>query len=137
MGWYWHHLDHMMQIICTSLQTDNHASTSSLTFLRAGCSSCRRTNNIKTLVNDKYDKQWCQFCYAVLFRCSIVHVLSTGVSLCCCTSASDIYYRCVNAINCTRKSMSDNLLWALDIADANMYLCSKELRPGEQMISSV
>jgi len=27
MGWHWHQLDHM-QIICTSLQTDNHASTS-------------------------------------------------------------------------------------------------------------
>jgi len=25
-GWHWHQLDHM-QIICTSLQTDNHAST--------------------------------------------------------------------------------------------------------------
>jgi len=24
MGWQWHQLDHM-QIICTSLQTDNHA----------------------------------------------------------------------------------------------------------------
>jgi len=29
MGWQCHQLDHM-QIICTSLQTDNHASTSSL-----------------------------------------------------------------------------------------------------------
>jgi len=29
--WQWHHLDHM-QIICTLLQTDNHASTSSLSF---------------------------------------------------------------------------------------------------------
>ena len=29
----WHQLDHM-QIICTSLQTDNHASTSSLIFYR-------------------------------------------------------------------------------------------------------
>ena len=29
MGWQWHQLNHM-QIICTSLQTDNHASTSSL-----------------------------------------------------------------------------------------------------------
>jgi len=29
MGWQWHQLDHL-QIICTSLQTDNHASTSSL-----------------------------------------------------------------------------------------------------------
>jgi len=30
-GWQWHQLDHM-QIICTSLQTDNHASTSSLKY---------------------------------------------------------------------------------------------------------
>ena len=29
MGWQWHQLDHM-QIICTLLQTDNHASTSTL-----------------------------------------------------------------------------------------------------------
>ena len=31
MGWQWHQLDHM-QIISTSLQTDNHASTPSLNF---------------------------------------------------------------------------------------------------------
>jgi len=31
MGWQWHQLDHM-QIICTSLQTDNHGSTSPLSF---------------------------------------------------------------------------------------------------------
>jgi len=30
-AWQWHQLDHM-QIICTSLQTDNHASTSPLSF---------------------------------------------------------------------------------------------------------
>jgi len=30
-GWQWHQLDHM-QISCTSLQTDNHTSTSSLNF---------------------------------------------------------------------------------------------------------
>jgi len=29
MAWQWHKLDHM-QIICTSLQTDNEARTSSL-----------------------------------------------------------------------------------------------------------
>jgi len=33
MGWQWYQLDHM-QIICTSLQTDNHASTSPLSFYR-------------------------------------------------------------------------------------------------------
>ena len=31
LGWQWHQLDHM-QIICTSLQTDNHVNTSSLFF---------------------------------------------------------------------------------------------------------
>jgi len=31
MGWQWHQLHHM-QIICTSLQSDNHAGTSSLVF---------------------------------------------------------------------------------------------------------
>jgi len=33
IGWHWHQLYHM-QIICTLLQTDNHASTSSLNFYR-------------------------------------------------------------------------------------------------------
>jgi len=31
MGWQWHQLDHM-RIICTALQTDNHANTLSLNF---------------------------------------------------------------------------------------------------------
>jgi len=48
MGWQWHQLDHM-QIICTSIQTDNHASTSPLKFLLAGCPSCYPTNSIKAL----------------------------------------------------------------------------------------
>jgi len=33
MGWQWHQLDYM-QIICTSVQTDNHASTSPVSFYR-------------------------------------------------------------------------------------------------------
>jgi len=40
MGRQWHQLDHM-QISCTSLQTDNHASTSQLSFLQTGCPSSR------------------------------------------------------------------------------------------------
>ena len=32
-GWQWHQLDHM-QIICSLLQTDNHGSTSPLSFYR-------------------------------------------------------------------------------------------------------
>jgi len=33
MGWQWHQLD-PMQMSCTLLHTDNHASTSSLSFYR-------------------------------------------------------------------------------------------------------
>ena len=35
--------------VCTSLQTDNHASTPPLSFLQAGCPSCRPTNSFKAL----------------------------------------------------------------------------------------
>jgi len=45
--WQWHQLGHTQ--VCTSLQTDNHASTSPLRFLQAGCPSCRPTNSIKAL----------------------------------------------------------------------------------------
>jgi len=43
----WHQLGHMQ--VCTLLQTDNHANTSPLCFLQAGCPSCRPTNSIKAL----------------------------------------------------------------------------------------
>ena len=45
--WQWHQLGHMQ--VCTSLQTDNHVSTSPLSFLQAGCPSCRPTNSVKAL----------------------------------------------------------------------------------------
>jgi len=35
--------------VCTSLQTDNHASTPPLSFLQAGCPSCRPTTSVKAL----------------------------------------------------------------------------------------
>ena len=35
LEWKWHHLGHMQ--VCTSLQTDNHASTPTLSFLQARC----------------------------------------------------------------------------------------------------
>jgi len=43
----WNQLGHMQ--VCTSLQTDNHASTPLLSFLQAGCLSCRPTNSVKAL----------------------------------------------------------------------------------------
>ena len=35
--------------VCTSLQTDSHASTSLLIFFQAGCPSCHPTNSVKAL----------------------------------------------------------------------------------------
>jgi len=49
--WQWHRLDHMQ--VCTSLQTDNHANTSPLSSLQAGCPSCRPTNSVKALKADR------------------------------------------------------------------------------------
>jgi len=44
--WHWNPLGHMQ--VCTSLQTDNHASTSPLSFLQAGCPSCCPTNSVNS-----------------------------------------------------------------------------------------
>jgi len=49
--WQWHQLGHVQ--VCTSLQTDNHASTSLLSFLQAGCPSCHPTNSVKALKANK------------------------------------------------------------------------------------
>jgi len=45
--WQWHQLGHMQ--VCTLLQTDNHAITPPLSFLKAGCPSYRPTNSVKAL----------------------------------------------------------------------------------------
>jgi len=44
--WQWHQLGHMQ--VCTSLQTDNHASKPPLSFVPA-CPSCCPTNSVKAL----------------------------------------------------------------------------------------
>jgi len=43
----WHQRGHMR--VCTELPTDNRASTPPLSFLQAGCPSCRPTNSVKAL----------------------------------------------------------------------------------------
>jgi len=65
--WQWHQLGHMQ--VCTSLQTDNPASTPPLSFLQAGCPSCRPTNSVKALqasaVNSMMHKYTCSVVYYV------------------------------------------------------------------------
>ena len=52
MRWQWHQLDHT-QVTCTSLQTDNHASTLITLFFTdwtgGGCSSCHPIDSVKAL----------------------------------------------------------------------------------------
>jgi len=54
--WQWHQLGHMQ--VCTSLQSDNHASTPPLSFLQTGCPSCRPTNSVKALKTVQTNWQW-------------------------------------------------------------------------------
>jgi len=51
--------------VCTSLQTDNHANTSLLSFLQAGCPSCRPTNSVKALKAIFLEQQYFTICQKV------------------------------------------------------------------------
>ena len=61
--WPWRQLGHMQ--VCTSLQTDNHASTPPLSFLQAGCPSCRPANSVKALSFVTY----CQILWPQTLQC--------------------------------------------------------------------
>jgi len=54
--WQWHRLGFTQ--VCISLQTDNHASTQPLSFLQAGCPSCRSTNSVKALKALNIEQQY-------------------------------------------------------------------------------
>ena len=72
MGRQWHQLDHI-QIICTSLQTDNHASTSPLRFYRpdvlpaaqptVSTQSAEDSNHWGTTTPNLYLEVWASPCY--------------------------------------------------------------------------
>jgi len=47
--------------VSTLLQTDNHISTPPLSFLQAGCPSCRPTNSVKALKQQTFS-QMKKFC---------------------------------------------------------------------------
>ena len=55
--------------VCTLLQTDNHASTPPLSFLQAGCPSCRPTNSVKAL---KAYALWSFLMVLALAACSTI-----------------------------------------------------------------
>ena len=71
--WQWHQLGHMQ--VCTSLQTDNHASTPPLSFLQAGCPSWHPSNSVwrpqdySATRSKLYTQQWHKYsqCQSVEF----------------------------------------------------------------------
>jgi len=63
--WQWNPLGHMQ--VCTSHQTDNHASTPPLSFLQAGCPSCHPTNSVKALKAKKLIIKLTGYCTALLW----------------------------------------------------------------------
>ena len=46
--WQWHQLGHMQ--VCSSLQTDNHASTPPLSFYRLTNQQCQSTEALKAVI---------------------------------------------------------------------------------------
>jgi len=66
--WPWHQLGHMQ--VCTSLKTDNNASTPPLSFLQAGCPSCRPTNSVKALKTVLWSMAHLPFTYSYIYHTS-------------------------------------------------------------------
>jgi len=92
MGWQWHQLDHM-EIICTSLQTDNYASTSSLNCLQAKCSSLRLNSSLQALKasvvyrnldREEFIKVFTYFCTKLIETTVFVFFFVKYISCFCC-----------------------------------------------------
>ena len=90
----WHQLGHMQ--VCTSLQTDNHISTPRLSFLQAGCPSCRPTNSVEVM-KDTYNNaamtsysntSLCSATY-VCWQCGTAHIAHR-----CCSCNQSITHAC-------------------------------------------
>ena len=117
-GWQWHQLGHMQ--VCISLQTDNHTSTPPLSFLQAGCPSCRPTNSVKALKAVSSKNTCCDaisVCLAGECELSVVFsmTVTTSVqpqpspqrgrrldSLCRSLTSSSLVFRTVTTTSCGR-----------------------------------
>ena len=75
--WQRHQLGHRPMQVCTSLKTYNHASTPPLSFLQAGCPSCRLTNSVKALEANSCNSNYCIFVNSTIFFVDVVVVSLT------------------------------------------------------------
>ena len=97
--WQWHQLGHMQ--VCTSLQTDNHASTPSLRFLQAGCS---HASQVMSATQPTASKHWRQLSVVGKMlpenprRIIFCHTLSVCLQTYLCNSTSKLYQLFVHVI---------------------------------------
>ena len=128
MGWQWHQLDHM-QIICTTLQTDNHVSAPTLNFLRAGCSSWRPTNSVKAL-KDKFADTVVLFviCCIVVYNCEKVSMTIETVTVARqCNSSIHIragsYHGAANSDDEKTASEKKEEAWEHNCGELSFFYC--------------
>jgi len=71
--------------VCTSLQTDNHASTPPVSFLQAGFPSCHPTDSVKALKATVFEMTHDNIKTAKILKClkSKNGVITKIVSKCC------------------------------------------------------
>ena len=84
--------------VCTLLQTDNHTSTSPLSFLQAGCPSCRPTNSVKALKaysQHIHDLQKSSLAFRGGGSCSICSIQATPLRHCHSLSLASVKSRLV------------------------------------------
>jgi len=77
--WQWHQLGHMQ--VCTSLQTDNHASTHHSSFLQAGCPSCHPTYKIKALKFKKKQNKHHHWKFCSILKLLVIVAFSASMLL--------------------------------------------------------
>ena len=95
--WQWNPLGHMQ--VCTSHQTDNHASTPPLSFLQAGCPSCHATNSVKALKarsTEKVRKKWGNLVFGRIVLTVLTVVMceqrTLAIFMCCGCIRADVAF---------------------------------------------
>jgi len=83
--------------VCTSLQTDNHASTSPLSFLQAGCPSCRPNNSVRALKAHYLNGQLTKIRVSLYWRIANAIAQSSGGSVCVgyCAVCESEFFACM------------------------------------------
>ena len=127
MGWQWHQLDHM-QITSTSLQTDNHASTSLFNCLQAGCSSWCPANGVKALkARSRVMKAEEGNCTAHIATYKLYwNIINVKYANCClrctlvCDYNCDSYWWCIIVLLCD--SLWENFTFTWDEEDHSANL---------------